>query len=315
MRRFKAQGLRLKALIMGLWIIGCSCVIAAERQTEVVIVRGADGTAEYGKRFDEQVAAWQEACTKGLVRCEVLTKIEELQARLEKAAPQPNGALWLVMIGHGTFDGREAKFNLEGPDFSAEQLAGLLSPIQREVIVVNTASASGAFVKPLSGPKRVIVSATKSASEVFYPRFGEFMAKAIGGLPEADVDQDKQVSLLEAFLYAAKQAAQFYETEQRIATEHALIEDNGDGVGTRPEMFEAVRAKDDKADGARALQLALVLNEQEMKLSDEVRAKRDALEAQVRALVSKKAQMKDDDYYHELEALFVQIARLGLGAP
>jgi hypothetical protein len=136
------------------------------------------------------------------------------------------------------------------------------------------------------------------------------MAQAIGGLPEADLDQDKQVSLLEAFLYAAKQAAQFYETEQRIATEHALIEDNGDGVGTRPEMFEAVRAKDDQADGARALQLALVLNEQEMKLSDEVRAKRDVLEAQVRALAAKKAQMKDDDYYRELEALFVQIARL-----
>ena len=114
---------RFKALMMGLWLIGCSCVIAAERQTEVIIVRGADGTAEYGKRFDEQVAAWQEACTKGLVRCEVLTKLEAVQARWEKAASQPNGTIWLVMIGHGTFDGREAKFNLEGPDFSAEQLA------------------------------------------------------------------------------------------------------------------------------------------------------------------------------------------------
>ena len=288
---------------------------AAERQTEVVIVRGADGTPEYAKRFDEQVAAWQEACTKGLVRCEVLTHFEVVQARLGKAVAQPTGALWLVMIGHGTFDGREAKFNLEGPDFSTEQLASWLSPIKREVIVVNTASASGAFVKPLSGPKRVIVSATKTATEVFYPRFGEFMAKAISGLPEADLDQDKQASLLEAFLYASKQTTQFYETEQRIATEHSLLEDNGDGVGTRAEVFEGVQAKADKADGARALQLALVLNEQEMKLSDEVRAKRDALEAQVRALVAKKAQTKEDDYYCELEALFLQIARLGQGTP
>lgn len=301
-----------KVLVALVWVCG-GFVIAAERLTEVIIVRGADGAPEYAKRFDAQVSAWQEACTKGLVKCEVLTTTEAMKARLDKAAPQEKGALWLVLIGHGTFDGREAKFNVEGSDFTVEQLAGWLSPIKREVIVVNNASASGAFVKPLSGPKRVIVSATKSATEVFYPRFGEFMAKAISGLPEADLDQDKQVSLLEAFLYASKQTTQFYETEQRIATEHALIEDNGDGLGTRAEVFEGVRAKEDKADGTRALQLALVLNEQEMKLSDEVRAKRDVLEGQVRALVAKKADLKEGDYYSELEKLFVEIAKLGQG--
>ena len=110
---------------------------------------------------------------------------------------------------------------------------------------------------------------------------------------------------------AAKQAAQFYETEERIATEHAIIEDNGDGVGARSEVFEGVRPKDTKSDGARALQLALVLNDEEMKLSDEVRAKRDALEAKVRELVAKKASIKEDEYYRELEKLFREIAGLG----
>lgn len=280
---------------------------AIERQMEVLIVRGADGEEVYGKKFDAQVKAWQEACTKGQVKSQVVTALDDLKSGIAAV----KGTLWIVMIGHGTFDGRESKFNLSGPDLSVAQMAEWLKPLSQEVVLVNTASASGAWVKPLSGAKRVIVSATKSADEVFYTRFGEFMAKAIVGLPEADADQDRQVSLLEAFLYAAKQAAQFYETEERIATEHAIIEDNGDGVGTRSEVFEGVRPKDPKFDGARALQLALVLNDEEMKLSDEVRAKRDALEAKVRELVTKKSSIKEDVYYRELEKLFREIAVLG----
>jgi hypothetical protein len=161
----------------------------------------------------------------------------------------------------------------------------------------------------------VIVSATKSGTEVYYARFGEFLAKAMTGLPEADLDQDQQVSLLEGFLFASKQVTQFYEKEDRIATEHALIEDNGDGVGSRAEGFEGVRAKDAKADGTRALQLALVLNAEEMKLSDNLRAKRDALEAKVRALAARKSELKADDYYRELEQLFVEIAKLQANGP
>lgn len=296
----------MKCIIALLVVCMGSFAHAIERQMEVLIVRGADGEEVYGKKFDAQVKAWQEACSKGQVKAAVITRLDDLKSRVASV----KSSLWIVMIGHGTFDGREAKFNLSGPDLSVAQLAEWLKPLPQEVVVVNTASASGAWVKPLSGSNRVIVSATKSADEVFYTRFGEFMAKAIVGLPEADADQDRQVSLVEAFLYAAKQAAQFYETEERIATEHAIIEDNGDGVGTRSEVFEGVRPKDPKFDGARSLQLALVLNEDEMKLSDEVRTKRDALEAKVRELVAQKSSIKEDEYYRELEKLFREIAAL-----
>lgn len=307
MRRMKDEVGRMKwAIAMALCCV-VSFAQAIERQMDVIIVRGADGAEAYGKKFDAQVQSWQEACTKGQVKSQVVKSLDELKAKIEAA----KGQLWIVMIGHGTFDGREAKFNLTGPDLTIGQLAQWVKPLSQEVVVVNCASASGAWVKALSGPKRIIVSATKSADEVFYAHFGEFIAKAINGLPEADADQDKQVSLLEAFLYAAKQTAQFYETEERIAPEHAIIEDNGDGVGTRSEVFEGVQAKDAKADGARALQLALVLNEDELKLSDELRAKRDVLETQVRDLIAKKAKLKEDDYYRELEKLFRQIAALG----
>lgn len=307
MRRMKDEVGMMKCIIALVVVCIVSFAQAVERQLEVLIVRGADGEEGYGKKFDAQVKAWQEACTKGQVKSALITSLDDLRSRIGSV----KSSLWIVMIGHGTFDGREAKFNLSGPDLSVAQLAEWLKPLPQEVVVVNTASASGAWVKPLSGSKRVIVSATKSADEVFYTRFGEFMAKAIVGLPEADADQDRQVSLVESFLYAAKQAAQFYETEERIATEHAIIEDNGDGVGTRSEVFEGVSPKDPKFDGARSLQLAIVLNEDEMKLSDEVRTKRDALEAKVRELAARKSSLKEDEYYRELEKLFREISALG----
>lgn len=281
----------------------------------LVLVRGSDGTPEYAKVFDEEVADWQTAATRGLMKADFVRTGEALKAKLVSEASKKEGVLWLVLIGHGTFDGREARFNVEGRDFTAEELAGWLKPVEREVVIIDNASASGAFVKPLSAAKRVIVAATKAGDEVFYPRFGEHFAKAIGGLPEADLDQDKEVSVLEAFLYAARQATQFYETEQRISTEHAIIDDNGDGTGTRSEVFEGTRAKDPKQDGARAHQLALVHNETERKLAPEVRAQRDALETKVRELVNKKSSLSEDEYYQQLEELFRQIARLTTAVP
>jgi hypothetical protein len=278
----------------------------------LLIIRGSDGTPDYAKVFDEEVTQWQAAATKGLVKADLLRTTEALKAKLSTEAANKTGILWLVLIGHGTFDGREARFNVKGPDFTSTDLAEWLKPVQREVIIVNTASASGAFIKPLSAPRRIIITATKSGEEVFYPRFGEFFARAINGNLEADLDQDNEVSLLEAFLFASKQVTQFYETEQRISTEHALIDDNGDGVGTRSELFEGTRPKDPKFDGGRAHQLALVHNEEELKLSPEIRAQRDALEVKVRDLINKRSLMKEDEYYRQLEALFLQIAKLSV---
>ncbi len=278
---------------------------------QVLIIRGSDGTDAYREVFDDEVSEWQNAATRGLSKFDLLRTKEQIKARLNgEALKKAAGTLWLVLIGHGTFDGREARFNLEGPDFTSTELAEWVKPIATEVVIINGASASGAFVKPLSGPKRVIVTATKSGDEVFYPRFGEHFAKAINGNLEADLDQDHQVSILEAFIYASKQATRFYETEGRISTEHALIEDNGDGIGTRTESFEGTRPKDPKFDGQRAHQIALALNEEELKLSPEIRAQRDALEIKVRDLTNKRSTMKEEDFLQQIEALFRQIAKL-----
>ena len=104
-----------------------------------------------------------------------------------------------MLIGHGTFDGREAKFNLRGPDVTDVELADWLLPFKRPVVVINCASASGPFINRLSGANRVVVTATKSGNEINFARFGQYIAEAIAD-PRADLDKDGQVSLLEAFL-------------------------------------------------------------------------------------------------------------------
>lgn len=305
-----------------LWMLACSLglttslVAQSERDVEMLLVVGASGTPEYGKHFEKQVNLWKEACTKASVPLTIIGQeesekdLENLEKTLKATVAKKNGQFWLVLIGHGTFDGRETKFNLRGPDLGSEKLGEWLKPMKREFVFINTASASAGFIQPLKGKNRILVTATKSADEIFYARFGEYFAPAIGGLIEADLDQDKQVSILEAFLYAGKKTAEFYEKEERLATEHALIDDNGDGVGTRYEVFEGIRATVDKADGGRAAQVALVLSDEEQQLSDALRKTRDALETELKALNQKRKELGDEAYYTQLETLLRQLSEV-----
>lgn len=290
--------------------------LSPQRDLDILLVVGTPGEDQYAKLFDAQVTAWKDAASKADVKLSIIGQdkdeddLQKLEFALKKAVTSKTGQFWLVMIGHGTFDGREAKFNLRGPDVTARQLGDWLRPIQRELVFIQTASVSAGFMQPLLGKNRVIITATKSADEIYYTRFGEYFAPAIAGLPEADLDQDKQVSLLEAFLYGSKRVAEFYESEERLATEHALLEDNGDGMGTRFEVFEGVKASDLKADGNRAAQIALVLSDEERSLTDEQRQTRDSLERELDVLKGKRTSLEEDDYYTELERLLRQLAEV-----
>jgi hypothetical protein len=222
--------------------------------------------------------------------------------------------LWLVFIGHGTFDGRSAKFNLRGPDLSAAALATALKPCQRALVVIQCASASGPFLNALSAPGRVIITATRSGYEVNATRFGGYLAQAIAD-PAADLDKDGQTSLLEAYLSASRLVEQFYKEQGRLMTEHALLDDNGDGLGTPAEWFRGVRAvksaADAKAvDGVRTHQMFLVRGDAERQLSPEVRARRDELERELGALRSRKTKINEDEYYRQLEGILLETARL-----
>jgi hypothetical protein len=316
--------LAIPLMAVSAWKSLCAAEAPVKREMTVLIVVGAHGNEEYRKHFTEEAALLQGVCAKAGVTSEVIgsqaedaakTDAAVLQASIAKAAENADAPLWLMLIGHGSFDGRDAKFNLRGPDITTGELAAWLKPIKGEVAVIQTASSSAPFLKALAAPNRVLMSATKSADEVFYARFGRYFAKAISGSTEADLDRDNQVSLLEAFLWSSKQVERFFETEGRLATEHSLLEDNGDGVGTRAEAFTGVRLTSPPADGKPgdgqlARQWCLILNEDDAALTQERRKQRDELERQVEALRAKKAQMPEAEFYQQLEKLMLEIAKL-----
>jgi len=288
----------------------------------LVMVLGAPGEAEYSERFSGWAGLWKTAAAKGGFQTFVIGEsndasgedLPRLMAILTNQVAKPMGDLWLVFIGHGTFDGRAAKFNLRGPDLSAADLAAVLKPCRRPLAVIQCASASGPFLKALSAPGRVIITATRSGSEVNATRFGGYLAQAIAD-PAADLDKDGQTSLLEAFLAASRQVDQFYQEQGRVLTEHALLDDNGDGFGTPAQWFRGVRAvkaaADGKSvDGLRAHQMFLVPGPRERQFSPEIRAHRDALEVQLDALRSRKTTLNEDEYYRQLEVILLETARL-----
>jgi hypothetical protein len=293
-------------------------------QRSMVLVIGAAGEPEYGEQFAASADLWKRAGTNGGFKISVIgesTNTISDRARLlgvlTNELRQTNEELWLVFIGHGTFDGRSAKFNLRGPDISADELAATLKPCKRPLAVIQCASASGPFLSALSAPGRVVITATRSGYEVNATRFGNYLARDVAD-PAADLDKDGQTSLLEAFLMASRQTDDFYKEGGRLVTEHALLDDNGDGLGTPADWFRGVRAVKKAAegksvDGVRAHQMNLVRSHSEQELSPALRARRDELESQLSALRDRKSQMAEDDYYNQLEKILVEIAKVYQG--
>ena len=306
-------------------------------QRTVLLVVGLPGEEEYAAEFNAWAENWRKAAELakakwiaiGLPAREAAEQAssnapsgesapgghdrDQLKKVLEEEA-KDGGELWVILIGHGTFNGKEAKFNLRGPDFTALEMVDWLKPFQRPVAFINCAAASAPFINALSGSNRVVVSATRSGYEQNYARFGKYLSEGIGGL-KADLDKDGQTSLLEAFIIASKQAAEFYKNEGRLATEHALLDDNHDGYGTPADWFRGVRAtkkpaQGSSADGLRAHQMHLVRSEEEQKLTPETRAKRDELELSVMKLREEKAQLAEEEYYHRLETFLLDIAKI-----
>jgi hypothetical protein len=295
---------------------------AAPQRPSLIVVSGAAGEEEFGENFARWTRLWQANGERAGARVQVIglatnAAVDDrtlLQRAL--AAESTNGAveLWVVLLGHGTYDGKAAKFNLRGPDVSSAELADWLKPVRRPVAIINAASASAPFINQLSASNRVIVTATRSGAEINYARFGGYLSEAMAD-PAADLDKDGQTSLLEAYLIASRRTADFYVTEGRMLTEHALLDDNGDGFGTPADFFRGVRAtKSAKAgaplDGLRAHQWHLLRSEAEQKLTPGVRARRDALELGIARLRQRKPSLAEDEYYQQLEALLVKLARL-----
>lgn len=316
--------------VTGALLIFCAALAGLARparaagQQSLIIVQGASGEDEYGDAFTKSADNWVTAAkTSGNAFTligrdaspadEALDK-DRLKKAIEQAAGDSADPLWIVLIGHGTYDGHDAKFNLRGTDVSDSELAAWLKPLTRPVAVIDCSSASSPFLARLSAPNRVIITATRSGSEVNYCRFGLYFSEAIAD-PAADLDKDGQVSLLEAFLAASNRTNEFYKHEGRLATEHAMLDDNGDRMGITADFFDGLRparpAQNGAAlDGPRARQWALVLSPAEQAMPEDLRAQRNALELQIESLHNQKSRMSEDAYYQALDPILIDLAKI-----
>src|SRR3954465_9877570 len=173
----------------------CLCLLdpPAPDRPSVLIVVGAPGSAEYGSQFREWAGRWRVAAEKAAAETTVIGEGDEsgtpdldpLREFLTAHAGEEGGPLWIVLIGHGTYDGKEAKFNLRGPDVTDLQLSQWFDKLRRPVAVLDCTSASAPFLNRLSAPGRVIVTATRSGGELNFARLGQYLSETIAD-PKAD---------------------------------------------------------------------------------------------------------------------------------
>lgn len=221
---------------------------------------------------------------------------------------------WIILIGHGTTDRTGSKFNLSGPDLSSKELAAALKNTDRKWVIVNCSSSSGPFIADLSGANRIIVTATKSGAEQNYSRFADFLSRSLTD-PGSDLDHDSQISVLEAFLASSSGVARFYQDEGRLATEQALLDDNGDKRGTPALFFRglmAIKAPSDglKLDGEMAKRLIITQLSNAIPLNREDAAKAQEIEAKIELLRQEKGKIDEVVFADRLEVLLLELAEV-----
>jgi len=304
-----------------LWAaLGCGFLflssLPAQAASYFVTVAGLGGEPEYEQRFTTLAQDLDKLLngSGGDLHVYTLKGEDATRARLTETLTQvareakPDDEFVLILIGHGSFDSVEYKFNLVGPDITAADLATLCDhiPAKRQLIV-NTTSASGGSIPVLQRAGRAVIASTKSGTEKNATVFARYWVEALQD-PSADVDKNESVSALEAFQYADRKTAEFYTAQKRLATEHAVFEDTGKG--------EPVRAPSvDSGEGRLLASLILVRSGDAQKAAfdstkRDLLAKKEDFERQIDALRYQKAAMTQNDYEQQLKVLLVGLARI-----
>ncbi len=299
-----------RILAFGLLLRGA----VAHADVYFVNVSGLGGEPDYEQRFTALAADLDRITKAGGAAAHVVTLAgpqatrEHLQQALLDIAgtAHADDVLVITLVGHGSFDGSQYKFNLPGPDVSAEQLAAWCDRIAAtRQLIVNTTSASGGAVKALQRHDRVVIAATKSGTEKNATVFARFWVEALQD-PGADTDKNQIITGLEAFQYATRKTAAFYETEKRLATEHAVFEEGGKSAPVR----------DAAADGGAMLaSFALVrLGGDSQVATDPAKLvllkQKEQLEQRIDLLKYQRAAMPAEEYRAELSQALVALAKV-----
>jgi hypothetical protein len=291
--------------------------MAAERYA--IVVSGASG----GEKYATQQQNWRDdlsaalKTTLGFPEANVLVFSESHEDSLKATAENvrrvladlrrqvtAEDTLLLVLLGHGTFDGSDAKFNLVGPDLTAAEWKGLIEGLAGRVVIVNTTASSFPFLEELSHKRRVVITATDSAAQRFATVFPEYFVKAMGDL-SSDFDKNGRMSIWEIFSAASTGVKQHYEQRGQLSTERPLLDDDGDRIGREAQApgMDGTLARTmhlDAEPGSVSADVAIAALERQ----------RIALEAQLDDLKGRRSSMPAAEYQAELERILVQIARI-----
>jgi len=294
-------------LITVLLTLAAPCLAAPK--SFLMVVAGVGGEPAYSERF----AAWTETLLDAArsrmaiprdrivhlaehysvgidgpsTKAELANAIETLASRAE-----PDDTIFLILIGHGTARGDRVLFNLPGPDVSTVELDGMISPYSAlNWVIVNTTPASGPFIEALSGPNRVVVTATANAAERFHTVFAEFFVAAYAE-NGADTDKNGRISVLEAYEFARREVQRRYEENGTLQSEHAALGDSADLARTT--YLESDRTR--YASSLPADELERLLSE------------RDGLEQRIEFLISEKETLDPVAYDDRLEGLLIEFA-------
>ena len=309
--------MRIAAILMvALWSV--SDVQAEERWA--LVLSGASG----GPKYSEQMRDWRNAISTALVNRYGFSadKVRLLVDETDKTGEQGSAAnlrkaigeirqhltrddlLLIVLLGHGTYDGDVAKFNLVGPDLTAADWAGLLNGIPGRLVVINTTSASFPFLERLAGANRIVITATDSAAQKYATVFPDYFAKAIGEA-STDLDKNGRTSVFEVFAATSAAVKQHYQQRGQLTTERAVFDDNGDGVGREAEA--------PGPDGSMARLLYLDAESPAAANDPELAAlirRRRELETEAEALKQKKGAMPEPTWQAEYEKLMIELAKV-----
>ena len=280
--------------------------IAHAQQTHLLVITGVPGDEEHEQKFNKWATAFVDAAKKKeqLPAANITTLAGATASKdgIDKALTdiaarsKPNDNVIVLLIGHGSFDGRSAAFNIMGPDLTAPDWAKLVGKLaSQHVAFVNTSSASGAFLQPMAAPGRVVITATKTGGERMDTVFPEFFVEAFTD-DAADRDRNGHVSVLEAFEYAKAKVTQAYQQKGNLLTEHATMDDGGEGR-LAATMFLGIGRGDVALNGDTSDPEVRALVEQ-----------RDAIERDIAALKLMKASMDEAKYDAQMEKLLTDLA-------
>ena len=292
----------------------CALAVQARAATYYVIVSGLGGEPDYEQRFTAAANELDKIfkAADPAARVYSLTGAHATAAQLRETLSmiardaKADDDFALILIGHGSFDGAEYKFNLVGPDLTAAEIAAMCDRIAaRRQLVVDTTSASGGAIQALMRPGRAVVAATKSGTEKNATVFARYWVEAFQD-PSADTDKSDSISAMEAFTYAAKKTAEFYDSQKRLATEHSVFVDVGSG--------EPVGAAGNGQGMFLSSFTLLRLGASRQAANDPAKRalleQKDTLEQKIDSLKYQKAAMDPADYKKQLTDALVELAKV-----